>query len=661
MILEELKQETRFCLSSHKISPLENPDNVYLHSTNKFSFAGGSAISSRLCFDLNSPPRTMADVSSARISSQFAPVTPDPMKRTDRVKVSNSAAEKETTVHKEVTMTIELHELQNNQSELVENQSCATISTVIGENFKPEIGSDQQADLSKTPLQKPRRRKHRPKVVVEGQPKRTRNQRTPKPAGHGETATPKRKYVRKNKVSIPVDKPLEGKTNGTAVEAKPPKSEDMLKSKRKYVRRKGVEQSTTPSEDGLTTRTDPKPVRVTRSSCKKSLNFDFESQVPDDKSTQPPLDMDAKSHSQVSIPEDQSRSTMKLGQEMEAIVEKAELGIAYDLTETMNHTLEGCLLVKESQDPGGSTSGMTDQPHDELMIGNQNECTRGKCQIVFSDVTHDKEASIFRTMTYNAKGAARSSSNSNCNSSPCLTQETQSRRSKRQRFCATDESESCRINAIGAHYTSLQAYQELFPPYGYNSEGTPSMHFPTIFKKKRTENVHKSATSSILPTYITTDYYGQENLYTSDDSQRNAFASGTDFEISASHRNPSSDPVAAATTSAAAHGTQHDQNIFKCLPTFRSAERLTKKRSKGPTRVRDFASLHEICSMFPTSSSKGMQTSGVQQGPHTCMDALVADTCARLTTKKRSKRNSVASTSPSCYNHHQVAIMSMGM
>ncbi|KAL3536157.1 hypothetical protein ACH5RR_004618 [Cinchona calisaya] len=650
----------------------------------------GSAISTRLCIDLNSPPRTMAHASS-HVSSHFSPVTPDLMKRTERGKVSSSVAVNETTMQKEVTTMAESHEVEDNQSALVENQSCSTISTIIGENFKPEIGSNQQTDMNKTPLLKPRRRKHRPKVVVEGQPKRTRNQRTPKPAGHDKIATPKRQYVRKNTFSKPVDTPSEGKTNEIDVghdkiarpkrqyvrkntfskpvdtpsegktneidvEVKPPSLEGMPKPKRKYVRRKGVGQSTTPSEEGHTTRTDPKVVRVMRSSCKKSLNFDVEIQVPDKSSTQPPSDADAKSYSHVPNLSDQSRSTMKLGQEMEVMVEKPEVCIGYDLTHTMEHALKGGLMVKESQAPGDSTSFMSDQLHDKLMVGNRNECKRAKCQIVFSDATHDKAASIFSKMTSDAKCTTRTSSNCNCCISTCLTPETQSSGSKRQRYSTTDESESCGINATGAHYNSLQAYQELFPPYGYNYEGTPSMKFPAMFKKKRTEN-WQSTTLSILPTSSTNDYYGLDSLYLLNDPQRKAFTSGADSGISATHCDASNNPTVAA--AGEADGTQHEQITLKNLPTLGNAERLTKKRSKGPTRVRDTA-FHEICRQFPSTSSKGMSTSGDLQGPHTCNDALVANTHARLATKKRPKRNSVASTSSNAYNYHQFATMSMG-
>ncbi|KAL3532045.1 hypothetical protein ACH5RR_005566 [Cinchona calisaya] len=620
----------------------------------------GSAIPSRLSFDLNSPPRTMADACEG-ISSKFVPITPDHVKSTDKGSVPNmptlcmAMAAKATDMQKEVTLTAEFRELQNNQSELVENQSCATTSTVIGENFKPEMGNDQQTDLSKTPVQKPRRRKHRPKVVVEGQPKKTRNPRTPKPTVPEKVVTPKRKYVRRNTASKPLDTTLEGRTNGIDAEAKPPGFEDMPKIKRKYTKRKGVDQSTPPSVDGNTTRPFSEAVRVTRSSCKKSLNFDLESQETDERSTLPPLDVDAKSQPQVFFPQDQSRSTKKLGRGMDVMILE-KVGIAYDLTQTMNHALEDYLLVKESQAPSSSISFTCDQLNDKKMACCQNDCTRKKCPIVFSDVTHDKGASIFGTMISDAKCTTRISSTSNCSSSACLTQEPQAIGSKRQRFSTADESESCSINAAGAHYNSLQAYQEIFPPNGYTREGTPSMLFPTIFKKKRTETLHKSATSSILPTSCTTDYSGQYSTYPFSDPQKKVFISETDFGRSIIHYETSSNPD----ISTAAGDTQHEHSNLKCLPTLGSAERLTKKRSKGHTRVRDIASLLEICRQFPTTSSKEMETSGTLQGPYTCMDALIADTHARLMTKKRSKRNSVAPKSPNAYNHHQFATMSMG-
>ncbi|KAK7355485.1 hypothetical protein VNO80_14741 [Phaseolus coccineus] len=80
------------------------------------------------------------------------------------------------------------------------------ISSPFKENQNQDKGTNLDTDLNKTPQQKPRRRKHRPKVIKEGKPKRTPKPVTPKPVQSKENPTVKRKYVRKNalsKTSIP--------------------------------------------------------------------------------------------------------------------------------------------------------------------------------------------------------------------------------------------------------------------------------------------------------------------------------------------------------------------------------------------------------------------------------------------------------------------------
>ncbi|KAJ0972869.1 hypothetical protein J5N97_020828 [Dioscorea zingiberensis] len=84
---------------------------------------------------------------------------------------------------------------------------------LVGEK-QVEIVEEQVIDLNKTPQQKPRRKKHRPKVIREGKPARKPRTATPKavtakPAANKETPTGKRKYVRRKKVSNPSDTPSE--------------------------------------------------------------------------------------------------------------------------------------------------------------------------------------------------------------------------------------------------------------------------------------------------------------------------------------------------------------------------------------------------------------------------------------------------------------------
>ena len=87
------------------------------------------------------------------------------------------------------------------------------------ETGTPEKSNTPVVDFEKTPTGKPRRKKHRPKVVREGKPARTPKPSTPKkstpnpPKPSGETlvnGSGKRKYVRKNQAVKPQETPQTG-------------------------------------------------------------------------------------------------------------------------------------------------------------------------------------------------------------------------------------------------------------------------------------------------------------------------------------------------------------------------------------------------------------------------------------------------------------------
>ncbi|KAF8393755.1 hypothetical protein HHK36_019953 [Tetracentron sinense] len=75
-------------------------------------------------------------------------------------------------------------------------------------------------------------------------------------------------------------------------------------------------------------------------------------------------------------------------------------------------------------------------------------------------------------------------------------------------------------------------------------------------------------------------------------------------------------------------------------------ERMTKKRSKGCTRVRDLASLTALAEFnhLPHTTPKRAQASADRQwiensnGPPTCIEALVADNHSKIKTKQRTKK-----------------------
>ncbi|KAE9465387.1 hypothetical protein C3L33_02708, partial [Rhododendron williamsianum] len=82
---------------------------------------------------------------------------------------------------------------------IVDSSSAAVSTSLMEKNNL--VGGDQGIDLNKTPqLKPPKRRKHRPKVVVEGKPKRTPKPKPPMDSNSKETPSGKRKYVRKKPI-----------------------------------------------------------------------------------------------------------------------------------------------------------------------------------------------------------------------------------------------------------------------------------------------------------------------------------------------------------------------------------------------------------------------------------------------------------------------------
>ncbi|KAL8268400.1 hypothetical protein R6Q59_002198 [Mikania micrantha] len=170
-----------------------------------------------LICDLNWPPQTVAEMPG--LSLQFTPLTPDQTKR---------ARHK----HMEYDMVVP------NENQRI---NLASENDVVEVNQHSMKGLTEEVNLNETPQPKQRRRKHRPKVVTEGKPKRGR-----KPAT-----------------------------------AKPPDGSSSSTGKRNYVRRKGVEKSpATPASPGLFEShgtggvIHPSPDRQTKKTCKRKIDFD---------------------------------------------------------------------------------------------------------------------------------------------------------------------------------------------------------------------------------------------------------------------------------------------------------------------------------------------------------------------------------------------------
>lgn len=73
----------------------------------------------------------------------------------------------------------------------------ASVSTPCKESYNHNKEICHDIDLNKMPQSRPKRRKHRPKVIKEGKPKKTTKPATPKPVPSQENLTGKRKQVRR--------------------------------------------------------------------------------------------------------------------------------------------------------------------------------------------------------------------------------------------------------------------------------------------------------------------------------------------------------------------------------------------------------------------------------------------------------------------------------
>ncbi|KAK7279492.1 hypothetical protein RJT34_24545 [Clitoria ternatea] len=172
----------------------------------------------------------------------------------------------------------------------------AAVSSPFRENHNPDTGSGHDIDLHKTPQQKPRRRKHRPKVIKEEKPKQTAKRATPKPAQPKENST----------------------------------------GKRKYVRRKGLNTTSTPLADvtGEMMKEMPEAASV---SCRRSLNFDIGTR-------------DESSAGLENVAAD-------LSKENGVIIQETNIGLAYDFNTSVTQASNSSMpLPEDTQAPSASST-----------------------------------------------------------------------------------------------------------------------------------------------------------------------------------------------------------------------------------------------------------------------------------------------------------------
>ncbi|CAK7325315.1 unnamed protein product [Dovyalis caffra] len=334
-------------------------------------------------YDLNSPPRIEADEASCVTTSfKFASVVQDQPKRLENKLSATASTSQEKNSNGEEKEKNDLvifteHEAsQHNSNELsynIADSSSAVISTPFEEAKDLAMADEQGIDLNKTPQQKPsKRRKHRPKVIVEGKPKGTPKAATTNNTDPKEKSTGKRKYVRKalkEPATQPTDSTLETTPpssakrkyvrkkglDGSAVQHTDPVGEtkNTHAVKRKYVRKKGLNESTNQHADST--------VEIAHSSsadaksCRRALRFDLETATDrmycnaaaqQDMLNQKRGTFDLNASFQVV---DSSTTTSQMSQKHRLLVENEQSGAASNQTPFMNQMRCDYISTSERQ------------------------------------------------------------------------------------------------------------------------------------------------------------------------------------------------------------------------------------------------------------------------------------------------------------------------
>lgn len=286
----------------------------------------GSSISSRPFFHQNVSSETITDSALVKSKSpKFEPITPDKTSKVEQrqesaLQVSTTDGEHtEKGAHENNLVSDELKEFYMKEKQ---SHSCVMTSTLPSENQKPEKEGTKDAELSKT-HHKPRKKKHRPKVIIEGQPKKTPMSSAKEPTFFPEDTSVKRKHNRKKRGNDLANTPSEGDKNEMDANKEPSGTKDTPTEKRKCERKKGINKP----EDSIldeenTNTTERKTVQFTRRSSRRSLNFDMECQEKDETSLYCPSNSGMKLQAENVNSEDHLTATVQCREEMEIIEKK---------------------------------------------------------------------------------------------------------------------------------------------------------------------------------------------------------------------------------------------------------------------------------------------------------------------------------------------------
>lgn len=430
-------------------------------------------------YDLNLTPGATFDPLASKSILNFAPVTPDKSLRgynKDGSEIQNldvhdiADQEREKQKNKITTKMVSINELNSvKESRRPARDSLAAADpTELQENQNP----DQGDGLSKTPQQKQRRKKHRPKVITEGKP-RTPKPVTPKPPDSNNNPTGKRKYVRKNKAEKVSETPPEvvGHCN------------------------------------------DSQMLAPNKKSCRKALNFEeMQPNADDSRYCSSNVSADPQVHHYYTR-RALSKSTIQLCHELEVVMAgKTPAGTVHEICST--HEMEESYMFKcATETVRKSVPVKTNSPLVKMNVHIQEE---SKDVQVTAHVHRDTSAQVlFERDTH---PCPMSPNDSDCSSVNLTEGKEQAEESKRDYHSAVKQADTGSSNMSGTHYNCLQTYLSFWP---HN-------------KRKRTDKGQGQNNTASSTTYWSTakDFGEVITVYPQNDTKDNPCGSKTSNLIS---------------------------------------------------------------------------------------------------------------------------------
>ncbi|XP_077241219.1 protein ROS1A-like [Tasmannia lanceolata] len=703
-----------FCLGNNMFSGPSSTQQMH-------QYGFGSPYNANI--DLNSSPKSMADIASNGMISSFqiAPITPDEDKRVQNVQPPISAnlfvEERVNQERKHEDSLQDTVPARQNGMEPMElctdqglsqpvNQSCTVPYNPFKENEKSDKGEDHGIELNKK-HQKPKRKrkKHMPKVVREGKPKRTPTRVTPKQACNKENPSREkvRKYVRKSGTKVSVTPPAEVEVVDFATTA----------GEKSYRQTWNCNFEGDAGGAGLT---------ATKKSCRRALSFASEGE---EGSCQRALSFASEGEGNNSVAsqiwafssQDRyeamgnssgSKSILQFAHGLELELENSSEGFALDLNRAVIKWRDKHIVLPVNLDP--LIPGSRKEPSNENMkILASNEeisgsCVNGREGTPMHQYVHtqkiDCRASPSTTAREYDEGsapsklqngfpyAAETQHNSNSSLHVLLgNSNCKRKRSKREYSHTVSNAKLHPMNLNGSHFFSVQNCKDIIQGNAYYGNGSnQSINFPDIYNKKRMKSGHngyisnasssvtaalddgaiRETTSSAKKVHVATHFtlqtidqrsFPQCNIM---DAKKKAH-SGTNntlhevyaLSVDGEHSQTGESVREVLSRMGARKINPNKFQGHKGLMGINQIEVKTKKRSKGSIRVRELASL------MPTPPKSALacddrQESNIFRSPQACMEALAADNHPKITRKRRTKKSLVKSMS--YYGANQVRL-----